>query len=298
MSFRSIVISNNAKLFVKKNQLIITNEEEYSIPIEDISTIVIEAVGVTMTKGLLSKLAENNVVTYICDEKHLPNSVVLPLNNHYRVYKVLKEQLGQTQPFIKRCWQKVVIQKLYNQGECLKLCTQKAENELKVLAKNVESGDKGNKESIGAKIYFPSLFGKGFTREKDCWINAALNYGYTIIRGAVARSLVSYGFNTALGLNHCNELNSFNLADDFIEPFRQIVDLWVYKNKREDNLSKEDRMYLIDLLNYECFIAGKKHSIINGIDKMVASYVSAIESKDYSKLILPKLIPLEYHYYE
>ena len=298
MSFRSIVISNPARLSSKNNQLIINNDEVYQIPIEDITTVMIEGRGVTLTNKLLSKLCDNNIVTYICNDKYIPNSVVLPLNSHYKSYRVFKNQLSQSEAFKKRIWQMIIKQKLYNQGECLKLCD-KNDGDLKALAKKVESGDKGNREAIGAKIYFTELFGKEFTRSLDNGINSALNYGYTILRGAIARTLVSYGFNTVIGVNHCNELNSFNLADDFIEPFRPIIDLWVFNNiNEEDILEKKHRVSLVDLLNYECIIAGKKHSVLNAIDKMISSYSSCCENKDYSRLLLPRVIELEYHLYE
>lgn len=299
MSFRSVVISNSANLGLSNNNLVITNEDEYKIPIEDISTLIIEGVGVKLTNRLLSKLAENNVATIICNEKHLPSSIVLPLNVHHRAYKVVKEQINQSAAFNKRIWQKIIKQKLYNQGECLNISSLKGSEYLKRLSESVESGDKGNREAIGAKYYFKSLFGENFKRDDDNGINAALNYGYTIMRSAIARTLVAYGFNTVLGVNHCNELNSYNLADDFIEPFRPIVDLWVYSNiKSEDELTKAHRISLIDILNYECVVDGKNHSILNAVDKMISSYTTACDKKDFRLLKLPTIKNMEYHFYE
>lgn len=299
MSFRSIVISNSANLGLSNNNLVITNENEFKIPIEDISTVVIEGIGVKLTNRLLSKLGENNVATVICNEKHLPTSIVLPLNSHYKTYKVQREQLKQSAPFNKRIWQMIVKQKLYNQGECLKIINLDGDKYLKSLSDKVESGDKGNREAIGAKYYFISLFGKDFKRDDVNGINSALNYGYTIVRSLIARTLVAYGFNTAIGVNHCNELNSYNLADDFIEPFRPMIDLWVKENINIDKeITKENRISLIDLINYECLIDGKNHSILNSIDIMIASYTTACSKKDYRLLKLPLLKKLERHFYE
>ncbi|BDR69747.1 CRISPR-associated endonuclease Cas1 [Clostridium tetani] len=299
MSFRSIIISNPAILNLKNNNLIIGNEEEFQIPIEDISVLVIEGVSVRLTNKLLSKLAENNVATIICDEKHLPSSIVLPLNVHYKSYRVLKQQFNQSAAFSKRIWQSIIKQKLFNQGKCLEILSIDGAEFLNKLSTSVESGDKGNREAVGAKYYFKSLFGEEFTRDDDSGFNAALNYGYAIMRSAVARALVMYGFNTTLGVNHCNELNSFNLADDFMEPFRPIVDLWVYNNINcDDVLTKEHRIALVDLINNQCIIDKQNHSILNAIDKMVASYTTACSKKDFRLLKLPLIKPLEYHYYE
>ncbi|MGL5380150.1 type II CRISPR-associated endonuclease Cas1 [Clostridium sp.] len=299
MSFRSVVISNSANLGLSNNNLIIKQRDEYKIPIEDISTLVIEGIGVNLTNKLISKLGEYNVATIICNEKHLPASIILPLNIHHRTYKVFKMQLEQSEAFKKRIWQRIIKSKIYNQGECLTILKLEGHQYLKGMSNKVESGDKGNREAIGAKFYFKALFGCEFTRSSDDGINAALNYGYTIIRSLIARTLVAYGFNTALGVNHCNELNSFNLADDFIEPFRPIIDLWVYKNINiNDELTKDDRINLINLINYECLIDGQKHSINNAIDKVISSYTAACNKKDFRLLKLPNIIDLEYHFYE
>ncbi|MGF0108927.1 type II CRISPR-associated endonuclease Cas1 [Clostridium sp. SGI.024] len=299
MSFRSIIISNPASLSLKNNNLIITNEDNFQIPVEDISVLLIESSAVKLTAKLISKLSQYSVATIICDDKHLPSSIVLPLNIHYRSYKVLKNQLSQSAAFSKRIWQSIIKQKLKNQGLCLEISNNDGYKFLYKLSEDVESGDKGNREAIGAKYYFKVLFGKKFNRNEINGINSALNYGYTIVRSAVARSLAMYGFNTTLGVFHSNELNSYNLADDFMEPFRPIVDLWVYKNINiDDELTKENRIALVDLINCDCIIDNKNHSILNAIDKMVASYTTACSKKDYRLIKLPEIKDLEYHYYE
>lgn len=252
-----------------------------------------------ITSRLLSNLSENAVATVICDEKHLPISTVLPLNIHYKTYKILKMQLEQSAAYSKRIWQGIIKQKLYYQGECLNILKLQGGEFLKKLSTSVESGDKGNKEAIGAKYYFKALFGEKFTRGDGDVINSALNYGYTIARSAVARTLVMYGFNVTLGVHHCNEYNAFNLADDFMEPLRPIVDLWVYENiDKNDELTREHRIELVNLLNYQCIIDGKNHSILNAIDKMISSYTTACSKKDFRLLKLPKIKSLEYHFYE
>lgn len=300
MSFRSIVISNPTSLSIKNNNLLINNGNEFLVPIEDISVLVIEGVSVNLTNKLLSKLSEFNVATIICDNKHLPSTIVMPLNSHHRALKVLREQLTATASFNKRIWQKIIAQKLFNQGQCLEVLSLNGTEFLKKLSCDVDSGDKGNREAIGAKYYFKNIFGEKFIREDEMnCINSTLNYGYAILRSAIARTLVMYGFNPCLGVHHCNELNQYNLADDFIEPFRPVVDLWVYKNIKEDDiLSKEHRIELVNLLNYECIIEDKNHSILNAIDKMIASYTTAVSKKDFRLLKVPTIKDLEYHAYE
>lgn len=170
---------------------------------------------------------------------------------------------------------------------------------LENLAKNVNSGDTKNKEAIAAKGYFSSLFGKNFNRNFEDINNTCLNYGYSIIRGAIARSIVSYGYLPAIGIHHKSELNNYNLVDDFIEPFRPIVDLWVKTNINENTeFDKYVRAELVNLLNVDVFIQGKLQSVNNAINIMIASYTTAINQSDYKKLELPEILPIKIHSYE
>ena len=152
-------------------------------------------------------------------------------------------------------------------------------------------GDIGNREGIAAKMFFKNFYGYNFLRFEEDVINAALNFGYAIIRSMVARSLCAYGYNCALGIHHINECNAFNLADDFMEPLRPLVDLWVYKHNDEllDTLTKSNRVGLASIINDEVIIADKKMKLYNAIDKYIASFTTAIDSADRNKLLLPYL---------
>ena len=300
MSWRSVMITQPTKLSIQNKQLKITQEEEWSLPLEDISTIVLETPQISLSAKAMSMMADNKIVMYSCDEKHLPNGIFIPFACHSRQLKVINQQLNCTESFQKRCWQKIIISKITNQAKVLSLCEKKLMSEhLESLAKKVNSGDTENKEAIAAKGYFPSLFGKDFNREFDNIYNACLNYGYSIIRGAIARSIVSYGYMPVIGIHHKSELNNYNLVDDFIEPFRPIVDLWVKTNvKKETEFDKYIRAELVNLLNADVFIQNKLQSVNNAINIMVASYTTAINQSNYKKLELPEILPIRIHSYE
>lgn len=300
MSWRSVMITQPTKLSIQNKQLKITQEEDWSLPLEDISTIVLETPQISLSAKAMSIMADNKIVMYSCDEKHLPNGIFIPFACHSRQLKVINQQLNCTESFQKRCWQKIIISKITNQAKVLSLCEKKLMSEhLESLAKKVNSGDTENKEAIAAKGYFPSLFGKDFNREFDNIYNACLNYGYSIIRGAIARSIVSYGYMPAIGIHHKSELNNYNLVDDFIEPFRPIVDLWVKTNvKKETEFDKYIRAELVNLLNADVFIQNKLQSVNNAINIMVASYTTAINQSNYKKLELPEILPIRIHSYE
>lgn len=195
MSWRSIIISHPSKLSLKNNQLCIQQEEVWNVPLEDVSAIVLESQQILITEGLLSKFCENNIIVYICDSKHIPNGYVLPYYQHSRNLKILKEQIILSEPFKKRCWQKIIKQKITNQAYVLR-CVGKYDIEEKMMkmVQNVDSGDPKNIEGQAAKLYFENLFARGFNRNHDNIFNACLDYGYTIIRGAIARSIAQYGY--------------------------------------------------------------------------------------------------------
>lgn len=294
------MITQPTKLSIKNRQLLITQDEEYSLPLEDISTIVFETPQVNISSKALSLIADNKIAIYSCDEKHLPNGVFMPFAVHSRELKAVKAQLNSSESFKKRCWQRIIIQKIQNQAYVLKLLNKDFMGEhLEHLATKVNSGDTDNREAIAAKEYFTALYDKKFSRNFDDIYNASLNYGYSIIRGAIARNVVSYGYIPSIGIHHKSELNNYNLVDDFIEPFRPIVDLWVKNNVTEKTeFDKYLRSELVNLLNVDVIIQGKLHSVNNAISVMVASYTTALNQNDYKKLELPTMIPLQIHSYE
>ena len=300
MSWRSVMITQPTKLSVKNRQLKITQDEEWSIPMEDISSIVLETPQISISSKVMSLVADNKIVMYSCDDKHLPNGIFIPFASHSRELKIFKNQLECSESFKKRCWQRIVVRKILNQAEVLRLCNKTLMSEyLEKLSSAVKSGDSNNREAIAAKGYFSSLFGNTFNRNYENVYNAALNYGYSIIRGALARTIVSYGYLPFLGIHHKNELNNYNLVDDFIEPFRPIVDLWVRNNINSKTVfNKKIRSELLNLLNIDVKIQGKLQSVNNSINVMISSYTTAINQKDYKKLELPEILPIKIHSYE
>lgn len=300
MSWRNVSVSKPSRLSLKNENLVIRQEDgELTIPLQDVATLMLEDGRTVITRKLLEALTRHKVVVFTCDSKHMPSGVFLPLGGHCRQVKILKMQVGLSKPFKKRVWQRIVAKKIENQGENLNLCSKDGSEVLKTLARGVKSGDRGNMESYAAREYFRYLFESDFSRQQSNWINSALNYGYAIIRGAIARSLVKYGFHPALGIHHKSELNPFNLADDFIEPLRPLVDLWAFKNDRgEEELTREDRHGLYCLLNVDILLDEKHYRVLTAIDEMIKSFSHACEKSRYDHLKLPGLLPLKEHSYE
>lgn len=300
MAYRHIVIRNPARLSTKNEQLIITQEQAIQIPLEDISTLTIEEPAVTLTAVLLSKCTEYHIGVIICDQKRMPSGLLQPFHRHSRQKAGLDLQLSLPKPFKKRVWQQIVIRKLENQARCLELLHKADEaQQIYAISRSVESGDRTNREAYGARLYFMKLFGETFNRRHENIQNIALNYGYSIVRSLVSRSLVRYGFTPSLGIFHDSQTNAFNLADDFVEVLRPFVDVTVALYVKEaSEWSKEIREKLFALLNYEAVWKNEKQSLTNGVDRMIQSYITACRNTDPSYLVLPELVSLNQHEYE
>lgn len=301
MGFRNIKIDSNAQIHIKNQQLLIDNGNEVSIPLEDVNCILIENQNVMLSTYFLQKIADYGIALYVCDEKHLPNAVVLPMVKHSRHFKILQYQIEVGKPLQKRLWQQVVMQKITNQALCLQILGKESSRELFRMSREVQSGDRTHVEAKAAAFYFKELYGIGFSRGDEHIINAALNYGYAIIRGIIARSLVCYGLEPSMGMFHHSELNSYNLADDIIEPFRPLVDLYVSTNfdiaEADSVLTPELKRGLFGIINFDMSLKGEKRIVSNCVDLLVASYSSALQGKR-QELDLPELIELQVHSYE
>ncbi len=205
MGYRNIFIESNCRLSIKNSSLVIKNNmDETLIPLEDINSVIIDNRICSITTYLIDEFTKNDILLYVCNEKHLPTSILLNINSYCRQLKRIEEQITLPKPIQKRLWQNIIIQKVENQARCLELLQIDGYEYVYNLSKSVQSGDSTNVEATAAAYYFRCLFGPNFTRRLDSIINMALNYGYAIIRGMIARSLVAYGFETSIGLFHHN----------------------------------------------------------------------------------------------
>lgn len=299
MAFRNIYVENDVHLKIRNEQLVITKEEqEHTFPLEDINSICIESQRTIITTYALRKFIEHDIVLYVCDEKHLPTGVLVGMNNYSRQLKNIRLQIEVSKPLIKRIWQDIVISKIKNQSKCLELNKLDGYDYLANMTNSITSGDSTNIEARAAAFYFRNLFGRTFNRNIECKENAALNYGYAIIRGMIARTLIMYGFEPAIGIFHHSELNNFNLADDFIEPFRPIVDLYVtnHIDFSTTELTSNDKKTIFNIVNCLVLIDGKKFNIQGAIEYMIKSFTTCMRKKE-NIIKTPVLIGLEEYRY-
>ena len=299
MAFRNVYLQNDVYLKIKNEQLVVKKtNEEITIPLEDLNSVCIESLQTVITTYTLKKFIEHDIIVYVCDEKHLPTGIIIGTNNYSRQLKNIKMQVEMSKPLMKRIWQDIIKVKVLNQANCLKELKVKEYSKLEEMIIGITSGDKNNVEAKAASLYFKLLFGSKFNRSLDCIQNAALNYGYAIIRGMIARTLVMYGFEPSIGIFHHSQLNNFNLADDFIECFRPLVDLYILKNLdlTQDNLTPENKKEIYKIINCLVLIDGKKFNIQGAIEYMIKSFSTSI-NKNENLIKLPYLIKLEEYRY-
>ena len=284
-AFRTLFLSTPARLSLQDKHLCIAQKDKESvkIPLIDILCVMLESHQITLTNALLNAFALNNIVVFTCDESHLPSGLFMPFLGHFRSFSVLQSQ--------------IVKAKINNQALLLKMQNKQEYEELESLAKSVNLGDSNNNEAKAAAIYFKALFGKNFSRKVQVFedskigtINAALNYAYAIVRGIITRSLCVSGLNPALGFNHKNQFNAFNLADDLIEPYRIFVDSVVVQmieaGELEESLGLQNRVKLADILQSAVMIENKLYPLTRAGVVSAQSVVKCLEIESF-KLKLP-----------
>lgn len=301
MTWRSVMISHPATLRREKFALLIEQEQAARLPFEDIAIIVLNHREITLTHPVLSACGEYGIGLFSTGPNHHPNGVFMPFLPHSRATRMLRLQLALGRPAAKRAWQAIIQAKIGNQATVFKLTGTPGTERLESLARRVRSGDPDNLESQASGLYFRALFGNSFHRGQPRWINAALDYGYAVMRAAIARGLVAHGFLPALGLFHASEQNAFNLADDLIEPFRPLVDLHVFHNRighDVDELQPADKAALVSLLNVDLAMPRGTMTALSSVEQAVESLARLYEGNGEGSLELPQLIGLAQHQYE
>ena len=246
MSFRTVVITKQSKISYKNRFLVVKQEsEEKFIHLSEIDTIIVDSISVSISAYLLKELSDNKINIIFCDEKHNPFGELSSYYSRHNTSKQINEQIKWKKLSKDMLWVKIIENKILNQARLLKKIKSSKYKLLLSYIDEIKIGDKTNREGHAAKVYFNELFGKNFSRNDSNDINAALNYGYAVLLSTFNKEIVSNGYLTQLGIHHKNEFNEFNLTCDMMEPFRIIIDNFVYYNKER----KFDSSYKLDIVN-------------------------------------------------
>lgn len=295
---RTLYFGNSAYLSLRNNQLVVKKqgEEEKTAPIEDVGFIVLDNPQITITNALLEALIENNCAIINCGKTHLPVGLLLPLAGNTLQSEKFQAQIEASLPLKKQLWQQTVQQKILNQARVLQQNRGIEVKNMLVWANDVRSGDADNREAVAAAYYWKEMFPdiSYFTRDRNgVSPNNMLNYGYAILRGIVARSLVASGLLPTFGIHHHNRYNAYCLADDIMEPYRPIVDKLVISIIRKTNsypkdLTKEIKAELLKIPVADTVIDGRRSPLMNAVAMTTASLSKCFEG-ELRKVLYPEV---------
>lgn len=282
MSWRTVVITSRCKLDYKMGFMVVRTEETKKIFLDEIAVLIIENPAVSLTGCLLEALTDKKIRVIFCDAKRNPNAELVPYFNSFDCSRKIKAQINWSNSFKGRIWADIVAEKIRKQADFLEeLQNNNQATLLRSYLSEIELWDKTNREGHAAKVYFNALFGADFTRSEENAVNAALNYGYSIVLSAFNREIVAQGYITQLGIFHDNMFNYFNLSCDLMEPFRVLVDRKV-KSMEFTDFKSEEKYELVNILNDTVTINQTKQTVLNAVKYYCRSVFDALNDNDLS----------------
>ncbi len=276
MGWRTVVVNTHSKLSYKNNHLIFKDASRTElIHLSEVDILLLETTDIVLSTMLIKRLVDENILVIFCDDKRLPTAMLMPYYARHDSSLQLSNQITWSEDVKAEVWTTIIAQKILNQAMYLGDCGffEKSQSVID-LYNGLELFDPSNREGHAARIYFNTLFGNDFSREQDNDINAALDYGYTLILSMFAREVVVCGCMTQFGLKHANQFNQFNLASDIMEPFRPIIDRIVYENRNDDFVK----------IKRELFTIFSDTFLYNGKEMYLSNIIS-----DYTKKVIKTL---------
>lgn len=286
MSFRTVVITKQSKISYKNRFLVVKQEDnEKYIHLSEIDTVIVDSISVSISSYLLKELADNKINIIFCDEKHNPFGELVPYYSKHNTSKMIKEQIKWKESEKDKLWAEIVKNKIMNQALLLKKIKSSKYKLVLSYVNEVVDGDKTNREGHAAKVYFNALYGNNFVRNQGDSINAALNYGYAILLSTINKEIINNGYLTQLGIHHKNEFNEFNLTCDLMEPFRVIIDNFIYYNQ-ERKIDTDYKLDIVNIFNNTFKYQNKKYTLKDTIKMFVKHTLESINNcEDYRKFI-------------
>lgn len=284
MSWRIVVIENQAKLDYKMGYMVVRGLETKRVLLDEIGILLIENPTVSLTGILIEALTEKKIKVIFCDRKRNPVAELMPHHGCHDSAAKIRTQIVWEQNIKDIIWRDIVSEKIRKQSEFLvEIGKIQQSDMLSEYVKQVELADATNREGHAAKVYFNALFGMDFTRSADIPANAALNYGYSLVLSAINREVSANGYLTQLGIFHNNMFNHYNLSCDFMEPFRILVDRMVY-SMQPTKFEQDEKHFMWTLLDQKVMIDGQNQFVMNAIKIYTKSVLDAINDKDSAEI--------------
>jgi CRISP-associated protein Cas1 len=285
------IATDGRHLSAHRGFLLVSEErtEVGRVPLDDVAAVIVHAHGVTWTTNLIVALAERGALVVLCGANHAPVAVCMPLDGHYGQNARMRAQWDAGRPLVKQLWREVVVAKIRWQAAVLE-ARGVPTAAFDIFVRRVRSGDPENIEAQAARRYWPLLMGEDFRRDRMAsGVNGLLNYGYTVLRSLVARSVVASGLHPSIGIHHANRGNAFALADDLIEPFRPLVDALAIKlvERGCSEVTPEAKRAFAGLIAFDLPGENGTTTVAVASTKLAQSLARCFETGKTSELSLP-----------
>ena len=277
---RIIEVAKAGRIHLKDRQLRIEQDGilAASVPVEDLGILLLANPANVVTQQVLAACQEQGAAVVVCDGRYLPAAIMLPLAGSTLHAETLHIQVSAKTDTVRRAWVQIVRAKIQAQSALLNARGCEAKH-LEALAGRVRAGNSSQLEAQAAAYYWKALLGKEFRRDPTApGLNALLNYGYAIMRAAVARAVVGAGLHPAWGLFHHNRYDSFALADDLLEPLRPAVDEVVAgrQTSQPSELGPMERRLMLELMSCHCNLGGGRLPLWVALQRYASSVKAAL----------------------
>lgn len=285
------IMNDGFALSLHRGFIVVENKQaqlKREIALDNILALVLSANSIVLSKNIVNAICEQGGNIIFCDKSYIPSAITTPYIGHWLSAPRVRQQIDCSRPLQKNLWKNIVQHKIFNQAQILQYFFPNSPNieRLKQLSRDTLSNDARNNEGIAAAIYFKSLFGKHFVRDRlNNDANILLNYTYTVLRAMVARAISGNGLLPQLGLKHCTITNPMPLVDDLIEPFRALADKIVFDelnklvNVEHIELTPEIKRNLTTIITTPVQTSKGCVSLADGIHDFVGTLVNSFEAK-------------------
>ncbi|MGI6544929.1 MAG: type II CRISPR-associated endonuclease Cas1 [Fastidiosipilaceae bacterium] len=285
MSWRTVCITKRAKLEYRMGAMVVRGEDTVRVHLSEMAVLIVESTAVSITTSLLLELAKAKIKVIFCDDQHNPYGELITHRDSHNSSETIRNQIIWTPEIKDYVWMLIIREKIKLQAQHLEIANREEWVILESYLHQVLPADPSNREGHAAKVYFNALFGKDFSRDRDCTINAGLNYGYGLVLSSVNKAVTAAGRLTQIGIWHDNMYNAFNFSCDLMEPFRPFVDIYVRKvlnNQMDFNAEVKHQMLLF--LETNVLFEGQKQKVGNAIRMYVTRVIQLLDENKKDKL--------------
>ena len=117
MGWKIIEIENADSLNLFLSNIIIRQDNnKITIPINDIDVLLINNYKLKITINLINELTNNNVLVIFCDNKYLPQSLLIPIIGNVSTIKIVENQINWSTEYKYSVSFQIIKAKIWNQS--------------------------------------------------------------------------------------------------------------------------------------------------------------------------------------